>query len=80
MCIKYITYRKHLVENLGFGGVPVPALAVVTTLLQGQPQDPIHPRESNGEDQRDKSRPGTSSDSMTLPRVASGDTHSSVMN
>lgn len=35
----------------------------------------------SGEDQiKRKNMPGTSSDSMTLPRVVSGDTHISVMN
>lgn len=29
-------------ENLGFGGMATAALAVITTLLQGQPQDPNH--------------------------------------
>lgn len=44
------------VENLRFGGVPVPTLAVITTLLCGQPQDPSHPGESSGEDQNREAR------------------------
>ena len=36
---------------MGFGGVSIPDLAVITTLLQGQPQDPNHPGENSGEEQ-----------------------------
>lgn len=69
-------------ENLGFSGMSTAALAVITTLLQGQAQDPNHgDGGSGGEDQiKRKNMPGTSSASMTLPRVVSGDTHISVMN
>lgn len=68
-------------ENLRFGGVPLPTLAVITTPLCGQPQDPILPGERGGEDQNREARARQDSNtSMTLPRVVPRDMHRSVMN
>lgn len=69
-------------ETLGFGGMSTAALAVITMLLQGQPQDPNHGVEENGgKDQtKKKNMPEISSASITLSRVVSGDTPISVMN